>query len=115
MAAINNPGEFPSLIGTLRMILLLQRLGFTPLELGQALIAWRYQLSREEVQLLQQIAEGFTNPEIAEILGVAEEKTVKSRIHRLYAKLGATGKVRASVLAAQFELFAPKVSAPTTE
>jgi DNA-binding NarL/FixJ family response regulator len=80
------------------------------LELGKALIAWRYGLSREEVVLLTYIGEGLTNEQIAEQMASADETTIKSRITRLYIKLGATGRIGATVMAVQFGLIRPKVA-----
>jgi DNA-binding NarL/FixJ family response regulator len=86
-----------------------------PLELGKALIAWRYGLNREEVVLLGYIAGGFKSKQLLEKLGVAEEKTIRSRIKRLYMKLKVDSRVDATVIAVQFGMVAPKVAGPAPE
>lgn len=48
-------------------------------------------LSRRERQVLEQLAQGLSNKEIAEALYLGEE-TVKSHLSRLYAKLEATDR-----------------------
>ena len=106
----------PDSLIVLRIFLLVHDRGLLdPFELGRALIAWNYRLSQEEVFLLEYIADGLTNNEIAEKLAVAEEKTVKSRIQRLYSKLQVTGRVQAAVIAAQYGLVAGKATLPRAE
>ena len=79
------------------------------------MIARRYRLSHDEVLLLEHIAGGTTNDKIAEILVLAEKKTVKRRIQRLYKKLGVKGRVPATIVAAQFGLVAAEGTAPEVE
>ncbi len=58
----------------------------------------REQLSERELNILQLIATGHSNKEIAEILVVAVS-TVKSHINNLYGKIGATRRTQAIVIA----------------
>jgi DNA-binding NarL/FixJ family response regulator len=105
-----------NLPGPLQLIFLLVHLGFQdPREIGKALIAWKYGLTRDEVSLLQYIAEGLTNDKIAAASGARELKTVKSRIQRLYNKLGVKGRVQATVVAVQSGLIQAKVPPPPAE
>lgn len=92
-----------SLTGPLRSILIPESLGFEdPRELGRAMVAWKYDLSRQEVQLLELIAEGLTNWEIAERVSVAEENTIKQRLKVLFRKLGVRHRVQTASIAARF-------------
>jgi len=90
-----------SLAGPLRSILIPEGLGFRDhRELGRAIAAWKYGLSRDEVRLLEYIAAGFTNPEIAAELCLAEENTVKNRLKGLFRKLGIRHRTQAATIAA---------------
>jgi DNA-binding NarL/FixJ family response regulator len=61
-------------VGLLKLAAGLTRLGFLDLrELGRAKAAWDYDLSRHEIQILELIADGLDNNQIAEQTGVAEE------------------------------------------
>ena len=57
-------------------------------------------LTPKEEQVLGLVAEGLTNRQIAERLGVAE-KTVKNYVSTLLAKLGVESRTQAAVLAAR--------------
>ncbi|WP_290428947.1 LuxR C-terminal-related transcriptional regulator [Paenibacillus andongensis] len=64
----------------------------------------RYEaLTPREVEVLQLIAEGLSNKEIAERL-VLTEGTVKLHLHRIYGKLQAKGRVQAIQIARQNRL-----------
>ena len=101
-----SPEKEPSVLslnGALRSILIPESLGFDdPRELGRAMVAWKYGLSRCEVQLLELITEGLTNSEIAAQMGVAEENTIKQRLKILFRKLQTRHRVQTAVIAAQF-------------
>ena len=97
------PAGIISLSGPLRTILIPESLGFDdPLELGRALIAWKYELSRNEVLLLESVSAGLTNAQIAERMEVAEENTVKRRLKVLFRKLGVRHRAQAASIAARF-------------
>jgi len=51
-----------------------------------------------ETQVLDAIAGGLTNPEIAALLGIAE-KTMRNHVTHIFAKLGATSRSQAIVIA----------------
>ena len=113
MAAGSDSDETLSIVGPLRSILIPRHLGFEdPRELGKAMVAWNFLLSHAEVCLLQHIAEGLTNDEIAGNLGLAEEKTAKNRIQHLYSKLGVKSRVQATVIAVEHGLLTAKVVVP---
>jgi len=61
-------------------------------------------LSQREIEVLQLIAKGLTNQQIALRLSVAES-TIKTHINNIYAKLGAQSRVQAVNLARQRGLF----------
>jgi DNA-binding NarL/FixJ family response regulator len=56
------------------------------------------ELTDREVQVLRRIAEGMSNREIGEQLGISES-TVKTHVNRLLGKLGVTDRTKALVLA----------------
>lgn len=64
-------------------------------------------LSEREADVLRFVAEGLTNREIADRMHLAE-KTVKTYVSSMMAKLGVTSRVKAAVLATQL------LAAPTT-
>jgi two-component system response regulator DevR len=64
-------------------------------------------LSEREADVLRFVAEGLTNREIADRMHLAE-KTVKTYVSSMMAKLGVTSRVKAAVLATHL------LSAPTT-
>jgi len=73
-------------------------------EVTRALVAWRYGLVRQEVYLLEHVALGLTNAEIAEISQIAEENTVKNRLRVVFQKLGVDNRCRAAAVALRFGL-----------
>jgi DNA-binding NarL/FixJ family response regulator len=56
------------------------------------------ELTEREVQVLRRIAEGLSNKEIGEQLGISES-TVKGHMNNLLSKLGVTDRTKALVLA----------------
>ena len=52
------------------------------------------ELTEREREVMNQLAQGMSNPEIAEALFISE-KTVKNHINRIYAKLGVTDRAGA--------------------
>ena len=74
--------------GLLWVLWLYHGYGLTdPTEWGRACLAWRYQLTRVEVDLVELIAHGCTNNQIAERLDLAEVNTVKNRINKIFEKM----------------------------
>ena len=65
----------------------------------------RDSLSARELELLRYLAEGYTNKEIARAMVLAED-TVKKGVQTLIAKLGATDRTHAVVLALRSSLIA---------
>jgi len=99
MAGTSKSDQPMSLFGPLRPILIPCDLAMDPEELGRALAAWRYRLSRDEIQLLECVACGMTNGEIANRLDVAEENTIKNRLSTVFRKLGVSNRVQAATIA----------------
>lgn len=63
------------------------------------------ELTEREREVLRLMAEGYTNKEIAERLSVAEV-TVKKHVQSIMAKLGATDRTHAAILALRLGLIA---------
>jgi DNA-binding NarL/FixJ family response regulator len=79
---------------------------------GRALLAWKYELSREEMQVVELIAAGYKNEEIRAQLGLADENTVKGRIKSIFSKMHVGNRVRVAVIAVQFGLSVPDEDSP---
>ena len=60
-------------------------------------------MSRREIEVLALIAEGRTNREIGERLFISQ-KTVGVHVGNILAKLGASGRVEAAMVAIRLEL-----------
>jgi len=60
----------------------------------------RVMLTGREVEVLRLMAEGFTNPEISEILSISHH-TVKSHVVHIFNKLGVNDRTQAAVWAAR--------------
>jgi DNA-binding NarL/FixJ family response regulator len=73
---------------------------FIPPEIADRVLpgAAAEELTEREVEVLRRIAEGLSNREIGEQLGISES-TVKTHVNRLLGKLGVTDRTKALVLA----------------
>jgi len=60
-------------------------------------------LTRREIEILRHVANGKTNAQIAEALGI-NEATVKNHMTTIMRKLGANNKAHATALALQYDL-----------
>jgi DNA-binding NarL/FixJ family response regulator len=85
--------------GPLRPIFLPADLGdIDPSELLRLLAKQRFDLSSQDIHLLQYLTEGLSNKEIAVRLNVADY-TVKNRLKTLFRKLDVTDRKRAAAIA----------------
>ncbi len=67
------PGEIVSVGGTLRAVYIPDSVGIKDhREIGEALLAYRFQLSRDDIRLLQLIMDWHTNEKITERMRLAE-------------------------------------------
>ncbi len=60
-------------------------------------------LTPREIEVLQLIAQGFTNPEVSERLCISPQ-TVKTHVLHIYEKIGVNDRAQAAVLAARHHL-----------
>jgi DNA-binding NarL/FixJ family response regulator len=81
------------------------QLGFSDMaEWSRAGLAWQYELTRAEVQLVELIAMGCTNDQISERLDLLEVNTVKRRIDTVFEKMGVNSRVLVAAMAARLGL-----------
>jgi two-component system, NarL family, nitrate/nitrite response regulator NarL len=93
------PDRGNEVMDLLKLAVKLTHLGpFDPNELGRAKAAWDYDLTRHEIHLLELIARGMDNNQIAEKTGVAEENTIKKQISAVFRKLGVHNRVEAAMI-----------------
>lgn len=93
-----------SLHGNLCPIFVPTHLGFdNPREISKALLAWRYNLSREHIQTLELLAIGLSNTELSMDLRV-DEQTVKNRIQTITKNMSVKNRTQAAVVAALYGL-----------
>jgi ATP/maltotriose-dependent transcriptional regulator MalT len=62
-----------------------------------------FNLTGREIEVLDLIAQGFTNTEISKIISISPH-TVKSHVIHIFNKLGVNDRTQASVLAARLKL-----------
>lgn len=70
----------------------------------------RIDLTRREFEILECLARGLTNGEIARELEIAQS-TVKAHLSSMYAKMGVSNRTQAALAAVQSESWSP-VHAP---
>ena len=89
--------------------------GATPKSATSALSGWRKigSLSRREKEVLQKLAEGLQNRDIARSLDI-RKTTVSRHLGSIYRKLGVTGRTLAAACAVHDGLVAPQVSSGST-
>ena len=82
---------------------LLKAFGPLPKESGQSVQGGELvePLTRKEIQLLQLVAEGYSNASLAEKLG-ASDSTVRTHLRNINSKLGARSRAEAVVIGRQF-------------
>jgi DNA-binding NarL/FixJ family response regulator len=72
---------------------------------------WPRGLTSREVEVLQLLAAGYTNPRIADEL-VLSRKTVSRHLESIYGKLGVTTRSSATLFAMQQGLVLPGAAEP---
>jgi len=96
------PDEDASVIS---FLWLQQQFGFSDMaEWSRAGLAWQYELTRAEVQLVELIAAGCTNDQIAERFEIPEVNTVKKRIDKVFKKMDVKSRVLIASAAARVGL-----------
>ena len=64
-----------------------------PMEEKKALIYEKYQITKREREIVEQICQGKTNQQIADTLFISLQ-TVKDHTHRIYTKIGINGRMK---------------------
>ena len=64
-----------------------------PVEEKKALIYKKYQITKREREIVEQICQGKTNQQIADTLFISLQ-TVKDHTHRIYTKIGINGRMK---------------------
>ena len=70
----------------------------------RALLAWRFDLTRHEVRVLEHLTQGLSDMEIATQFRMAGLNTVKKTVRTVLSKLGVSNRTQAAVLATRFGL-----------
>ena len=104
---MTSSSEIATLLGGMKAVLI--PMDMDPRKIGEALLAYDHELSREEVRLVRLIVAGLTNDEIAGKLDLAETTAVKHRIQTLYNKLGVSRRTEAVVVATKYGLWPEEV------
>jgi DNA-binding NarL/FixJ family response regulator len=63
-------------------------------------------LTAQQFRVLELVAQGKLNKQIADVLGI-QERTVKAHLQAIFEKLGARNRTQAGVLLRQLELTDP--------
>lgn len=64
------------------------------------------ELTNRELEVLQLVAQGLSNPEISAALAITES-IVKSNINRILSKLGAKDRTQPTIIALKWSLASP--------
>ena len=103
MIGHSNPDDPTSLFGPLVWLALPEYLGFDDhREIGRALAAWRFNLTRKDIRILECLAQGMTNSKIAQALSAADENTIKNRLKEIYKQPGVGNRAKAARIAVEF-------------
>jgi DNA-binding CsgD family transcriptional regulator len=96
-------GEIMSVYGPLRPIFFPVDIGaLDPEEIWRAVAKGRFDLLRQDIEILECLAHGLSNLGVAERLNIASETTVKNRMRRLFRKLGVRNRNRAAAIGRQY-------------
>jgi DNA-binding NarL/FixJ family response regulator len=91
-----------SLFGPLRSVLVPEPLWCSdPQEFVRALLAWRFDLTRQEIRVLEYLTLGLSDAEIAAQMRVAGLNSVKKIVRTVLSKLRVHNRTQAAVLAAR--------------
>lgn len=91
------------LLDSARLSSVVRQLGTETPEPTSALLGDVNELTAREKEVLALVAEGLTNQQIAEVLGVAPS-TIKSHVQNVILKLGASDRTQAAVMAVKAKL-----------
>jgi DNA-binding NarL/FixJ family response regulator len=91
------------LLDPTRLSSIVQKLGSETPEPVSALLGDASELTAREREVLALVAEGLTNQQIAEVLGVAPS-TIKSHVQNVILKLGASDRTQAAVMAVKAKM-----------
>ena len=75
-----------------------------PQDVVRALLAWRFDLTRQEIRILEYLTQGFSDVEIAAQMRIAGINTVKKAVRSVLSKLRVRNRTQAAVLAVRYGL-----------
>lgn len=99
-----NPIRALSVPGIVRALSLLLSSGVELRELGKALLMWKYDLTRGQIETLDLLARGLTNDQIVRALDLADAGTVKNRLGTIFEKMRVRSRTKAAAIAARYGL-----------
>jgi DNA-binding NarL/FixJ family response regulator len=96
------PNDYLIFVGPVRSLVLFEALQRgDPQDMVRALLAWRFDLTRQEICVLEHLTRGFSDVEIAAQMRIAGINTVKKAVRSVLSKLGVRNRTQAAVLAAR--------------
>jgi len=103
VAAIKAVASGDGLLDPAHLSTIVRQLGSETVEPTNPIVGDVNQLTAREREVLALVAEGLTNQQIAEVLGVAPS-TIKSHVQNVMLKLGASDRTQAAVMAVKAKI-----------
>ena len=104
----NTDASLPSLYGPLQPVWMPAGLGFQDAsELGMAMVAWRFNLTKANVATLALLAAGLSNRQIADRQGL-DDTTVKNHVQAVLDALNVPNRTAAAAIALRYGIESEK-------